>query len=229
LPSEDLADALEMLSGKEQEAFFSALDTEKAAETLTQVEPRVQRQLIADLRKERARNILLELSIPQLADLLSVLPHDDKVEMMELLPPEQAERIKTIMSERESTAGTLMATDYVTFPKEITVGQALMSIRNSRREPESISYIYVVRDEDRVLVGVVDIRELILAPETARLEEIMASPAVAAEEDDTREDLAELFGKYHFRVIPVVDKQDHILGVVHDNDIMQSPLTRPKA
>lgn len=228
LPSEDLADALEVLSGKEQEAFFSALDTEKAAETLTQVEPRVQRQLIADLRRERARNILSELSIPQLADLFSVLPNEDKAEMLELLPKEQAERIQTIISEREVTARTLMSTDFVTFPKGSTVGEVLARLRSSRPEPEIISYIYVVAEEDRTLEGVVDIRDLVLAPDPTTLGEIMASPAVAAEEDDTREDLIEMFAKYQYRMIPVVDLQDHILGVIHYKDIMQGLVTRAK-
>src|SRR5208283_5574133 len=66
LPSEDLADALEELSGKEQQAVFSALDSEKAAETLMEAEPRAQRQIIANLRQERARTILREMSVPQL-------------------------------------------------------------------------------------------------------------------------------------------------------------------
>lgn len=227
LPSEDLADALEVLSGEEQQAFFSALDSEKAAETLTQVEPRAQRQLIANLRKERARTILLELSVPQLADLLSVLPHDDKVEMMELLPKEEAERIHTILSDREATARVLMSADYVTFPKETTVGEVLGAIRHSEWEHSSISYFYVV-DEENVLEGVVDLRELVLSPDPARLGEIMASPVVSAEEDDTQEDIVELFAKYHYRMIPVVDPRDHLLGVIHYKDIMQGLVTRAK-
>jgi len=94
LPGEDLADALEELSGKEQQAIFSALDSEKAAEVLSEAEPRAQRQLIATVRREKARTILSEMSVAQLADLFSVLPHDQMVKMMELLPAEQAERIK---------------------------------------------------------------------------------------------------------------------------------------
>jgi magnesium transporter len=78
------------------------------------------------------------------------------------------------------------------------------------------------------LEGAVDIRELILSPDGTRLEEIMASPVVSAEEDDKREDLTELFLKYHFRMIPVVDIQDHILGVIHHKDIMQGLVARAK-
>ncbi len=104
LPSEDLADALEELSGDEQEAFFSALDRESAADALVEAEPRVQRQLIASLRNERAKAILSELSIAQLADLFTVLPRDQMVQLLSLVPSEDAKRIRGILSEREQTA-----------------------------------------------------------------------------------------------------------------------------
>jgi Mg/Co/Ni transporter MgtE len=227
LPGEDLADALEALSGPEQQAFFSALDSQKAAEALVEAEPRAQRQLIANLRKERARTILSEMSIPQVADLLSVLPHDEMIKLMDLLPREQADRIRTLLSDREATARTLMTPDCVAVPKEAKVGQVLASIRASRREHASVSYTYVVA-EDNLLIGVVDLRDLVLAPDATPLADLMASPVVSAEEDDTRDDLAELFAKYHYRMIPVVDRQDHLLGVIHYNDIMKGLVTRAR-
>jgi Mg/Co/Ni transporter MgtE len=126
-----------MLSGKEQQAFFDALDDEKAAETLAYAEPRAKRQLIATLRKEKVANILSELSIPQLADR-------------------------------------------------------------------------------------------VLAPATARLSDVMIPSVVAAEEETPRDELEEMFAKYHFRMIPVLDVQDRLLGVIHYNDIMQGLVTRAK-
>ncbi|HOW18584.1 MAG TPA: CBS domain-containing protein, partial [Phycisphaerae bacterium] len=227
LPGEDLADALEELSGKEQEAFFSALDPETAAEALVEAEPRAQRQLIADLRRERAQKILSELSVPQLVDLLSVLPHDDFTKMMELLPEDRAYRVRVIISEREATAGDLKATDYVAATRESTVGQVLDQIRNGKYERHSISYVYVL-GENRLLVGVVDLRELVLASNTATLGEIMTSPVVSAQRDDLREDLEEMFAKYHYRAIPVVDEHDSMLGVVYYKDIMKGLVTRAK-
>ena len=125
LPSEDLADALEEVSGKEQQAIFSALDSEKAAETLMEAEPRAQRQIIANLRRERARMILGEMSVPQLSDLLSVLPHANKMELLQMLPKEQAKRIEAILSEREATAGAMMSASFVAMPKETPVGEAI--------------------------------------------------------------------------------------------------------
>jgi CBS domain-containing protein len=228
LPSEDLADALEELSGKEQEALFSALDSEKAAETLIEAEPRAKRQLIANLRKERARTILSEMTVPQMADLFSVLPHDDMTELMELLPPDQAQRLKGILSEREASARALISSDYVALPREAKVGDVLGQLRHSRREPEGLSYLYVV-DASGTLLGVVDLRELILSADHLTLGDIMVSPVVSAEEDDLRDDLVELFLKYHYRMIPVVDAQDRLLGVIHFNDIMKGVTTRVKA
>ena len=228
LPSEDLADMLEELPGEEQQALFSALDSEKAAETLAEAEPRAQRQIIASLRQERARAIFSEMNIPQLAGLFSVLPHDHLTQFMGLLSKEQAERIGAILSEREATARSIVSADFTAMPKEVSVKQALDAIRSSGKEVESISYIYVVNGEEKILLGVVDLRELVLAQDNLTLGEIMTSPVIPAEEDDVQEDLAELFAKYHFRMLPVVDDRGQILGVVHYKDIMKGSVTHVK-
>jgi magnesium transporter len=228
LPSEDLADALEELSGAEQQALFSALDSEKAAEALLEAEPRAQRQLIAHMRKERAGTVLSEMNVVQLADLFAALPHDHVVDLMKLLPPQQAKRIQAIRSEREVTAQALITTDYFTAGKESRVGEVLDEIRRSGREPDTISYIYVTEGEERSLVGVVDLRELVLAPDEATIADIMISPVIAAEDEDLRDDLQELFAKYHYRLLPVTDARDHLLGVVRYNDVMKGVVTKVK-
>ncbi len=228
LPSEDLADMLEELGKEEKDALFSALDSEKAAETLAEAEPRTQRQIIAALRKERARNIFTEMTIPQLAGLFSVLPHDHVSELMALLTKDQADRVRAILSEREATAKGMMSSDFLTMVRETTVSEALAKIRQSSLEPESISYLYVVGENGQPLLGVIDLRELILASDDAKLGDIMIEPVVTAEEDDVQDDLSEMFAKYHYRMIPVVDGQDNILGVIRYNDIMKGVETRIK-
>lgn len=228
LPSEDLADMLEELPGEEQQALFSALDSEKAAETLAEAEPRAQRQIISNLRQERARMILEEMTIPQLAGLFTVLSHDQAKELIRLLPEEQQVRVTAILSEREATAGGMMGSEFLTVPKEANVGEVLGKIRSSGLEPTDISYVYVVNGDGRTLIGVVDLRELILAPENQPVEDLMTSPVVTAEQDDVQEDLTEMFAKYHFRMLPVVDQQDRILGVIRYKDIMKGIVTRAK-
>jgi len=227
MPKEDLADAIETLSGDVQHAVFSALDSEQAAEVLLEAEPRAQRQLIANVRRERARTILSEMSVPQLADLFSVLPHDQMSSLMDLLPSDQAERIKAILRDLESSAGALMSSSYITAKKTISVRDFLNNIRGSQHDPHSISYVYILDDEG-TLIGVVDLREIILAEDSTLLGNLMTSPVVSAQSDDRREDLAELFVRYQFHMIPVLDHQDHLLGVAHSRDIMKGLVARAK-
>lgn len=228
LPSEDLADVLEELQGEEQEALFGVLDSEKAAETLAEVEPRAQRQLVEDLSQDGAREIFSEMSVSQLADLFSVLPFDSVQELLELLNARVAERVRNILSEREAEADDIMSQDYIAMQKESVVAETLESIRRSGREPRSVFYVYVVKGDSRKLIGVVDLRELVLAPDEAVLGDIMTSPVVTAEKDASREDLAEIFARYHYRMVPVVDSEDHILGVICYNDIMKGLVARTK-
>ena len=222
LPSEDLADALEELSGEEQQAVFSALDSEKAAETLMEAEPRAQRQIIAFLREEKARLVLAHLTVPQIADLFSDLPHQKATELLKCLNPARAARVQAVLSNVDVLASTLMGDRFLAFPKEAKVGDVLRTLRTSPREHRNISYLYVVAGEEKLLIGVVDLRDLVIAPEDARLEELMASPVVTAEEDCLRSDLVALLAKYQFRMLPVVDHYDHLLGVVRYKDMMKN-------
>jgi CBS domain-containing protein len=228
LPGEDLADALEELTGKEQEALFSALDEEKAAETLVEAEPRAQRQLMGNLKKERAQRILSEMTVPQLANLFSVLPHDDVEDLLALVPKDEADRVRGILSEREAKAADLISQDYLVVPPDGTVADALARVRGSGREPGSISYLYTLKEDGQTLLGVVDLRALVVSPDDLPLSEVMVSPVVAADAEDTQEEIAELFEKYHYRMIPVVDPGDRILGVIRYNDIMSSTAARAK-
>ncbi len=219
LPKEDLADMLEELSGEEQTALFSALETEKAAETLTEAEPRAQRQIMANLRTERAMTILASLSTPQLVDLLTVLPHEDQLELQALLPEPRQTKVRNLLSEREAKATDFMDQEYLTIAPTATVGEAKALILASGLDYHGISYLFVTVSAGPVL-GVVDARNLLLARDEETMESVMVSPVVTAEVDDAREDLTALFSKYHFRMVPVVDAEDRIQGVVRYIDIM---------
>jgi CBS domain-containing protein/sporulation protein YlmC with PRC-barrel domain len=221
LPSEDLADALEVLSGDEQQAMFAALDPDKAAEVLVEAEPRAKRQLIAFLRDEKARLVLENLSVPQIAGLLSDLPDQKAREMLNMLSPARAERVQAVMANTDVLASTLMGKRFLAFPKETKVGEVLRGLRATAPDHRNILYLYVVAGEERTLLGVVDLRDLVTAPEDAVLGDLMISPVVTAPEDALREDLVALFARYQFRMLPVVDSRDHLLGVVRYRDIMR--------
>ncbi|MGA2750827.1 MAG: CBS domain-containing protein [Verrucomicrobiota bacterium] len=229
LPSEDLADALEVLSGDEQRAMFSALDPAKAAEVLGDAEPRAKRQLIAFLSEEKARQVLAIMSVMQIADFFSSLPHAKATELMKLLPSARATRVNAIMSNTDVPAATLMSEKFFTFAQEAKAAEVLQSLRNCGGDNRNISYLYIVGGEVKTLLGVVDLRDLVVAPETARLGDLMISPVVTADQDCLREDLAALFAKYQFHILPVVDGQDRLLGVVRNRDIMKGTKFEPKA
>lgn len=223
LPGEDLADALEELSGTEQQALFSALDPDKAAETLTEAEPRAQRQIIEDLRSEQGRAIFDRMTILQLANLFASLPQEKMREVSNWLGPVRAKAVHNLLSEREATAKDMVSSSFVARPATAKVGQVLSEIRKAGYEPRTLSYLYVVSDDVPVLQGVVDLRDLVLAPDEATLSDIMISPVVAAQENDLRDDLEKMFEKYGFGMIPVVDEQDRLFGVIRYNDIMKGP------
>jgi CBS domain-containing protein/sporulation protein YlmC with PRC-barrel domain len=221
LPSEDLADVLEEVPGPEQEAIFSALDPDKAAETLLETEPRAQRQIVADLLPERAKSILSEMTVASVADLLSALPWDDRMDLLPLLPKERAERVRQLLSTSEATAGSLASQAYVTMPGRTTAAEALAELRARAPDYRSATYIYVTTEPDGVLVGVVDLRQLVLAGASTPIEELMVSPPVSASADLVEQDVVDLFAKYQFKLLPVVDPNDHLIGVIRYKDIMR--------
>ncbi len=223
LPGEDLADALEELSGTEQQALFSALDPEKAAETLSEAEPRAQRQIIEDLTSDQGRAIFNRMTVLQLANLFASLPQEKMREVSSWLGPVRAKAVQNLLTEREATARDMVSASFVAKPATARVADVLREIRSSRHEPRSLSYLYVVAEEAPVLQGVVDLRDLVLAADDTPLSEIMASPVVAAQESDMRDDLEKMFEKYGFGMIPVVDDQDRLFGVIRYNDIMKGP------
>ena len=161
------------------------------------------------------------MSVPHIADLFSDLPHQKVTELLKFLAPARAKRVEAVLSGQDVLASTLMTDRYLAFPKEMKVGEALQNLRTGPREHRNITYLYIVTGEEKSLVGVVDLRDLVTAPETARLCDLMASPVVTADHRALREDLMDLYSKYHFRLLPVVDAHDHLLGVVRYKDIMK--------
>ena len=222
LPGEDLADALEVLSGDEQQAMFAALDPDKAAEVLVEAEPRAKRQLIVFLREEKARLVLASMSVAQVADLFSDLPHEKVTELTKCLAPPRAARVQAVLSNAEVPASTLMSDRFQAFRKDTKVGDVLGTLRSTPYDRRNISYLYIVAGEEKTLLGLVDLRDLVTAREDTCLGELMISPVVTAERDALREDLAGMFAKYQFRMLPVVDAHDHLVGVVRYKDMMRN-------
>jgi magnesium transporter len=115
------------------------------------------------------------------------------------------------------------------FAQDTKAGEVLHSLRSSAGNHRNLSYLYIVAGEGKHLQGVVDLRDLVVAPEAASLGELMISPVVTANHDCLREDLAAMFAKYQFHMLPVVDAQDRLLGIVRNRDITKGAKFESKA
>ena len=217
IPPEDAADILEDLSREERLTIFNALDVRAAAHALEATEPRVRREIVADTEATRLGQILAHLSPVEIADIVSVLPEDDARDLLGMLKGEVATKVRLLVDEHEVPALTLAVRRFLEFPGELTVEDAFARFRAEAPKCLVTMYIYVV-DGDRHLRGVVDINELLQADPARRLEEIMTQGLVVVSPSTMRTHVLELFRKYRFRAIPVVEHSRKILGVIREKD-----------
>ena len=106
-------------------------------------------------------------------------------------------------------------------PGHTTAAEALARLRSSAPSHKVVTYIYIVTEPEGVLVGVVDLRRLVLAGEATTLNDLMVAPPVVADSEMVKEDVVDLFAKYHFQRLPVIDAMDHVIGVIDYKDIMR--------
>jgi magnesium transporter len=166
-----------------------------------------------------------------MARLIEQMSHDDRVDLLRRLMPRVAESllrlvdeadrrdIATLQSYPENTAGALMTTDYAWLPANITAGEALDRLRLQAPDRETIYYVYVL-DDSRKLLGVVSLRDLILARRQALIRDIMDKEAVTVRVDDDRERVAQELARYDLLAIPVVDPEGRLVGIVTHDDVI---------
>jgi len=217
IPSEDVADILEDLSREERLTLFNALDIKAAAHALEATEPRVQREIIADTGAVRLGQIISHLSPVEIADIVSILPDDDARELLGMLKGDVASRVRSMVEEHDVPALTIAVRTFLEFPGELTVDQAFERFRREAPKCLVTMYIYVV-DSDRDVRGVVDINELLQADPAQTLEKIMTQGLVTVSPQTSWIRVLELFRRYRFRAIPVVDDSRKILGVIREKD-----------
>jgi magnesium transporter len=215
----DLADILEELNGDERMAVFNTLDTETAADTLEEAEPRVQRELVASLRRDRLAELFHTMTPAQISDILEILPRVDAEALKKSLPAETGEKVNELLNAHDVKLPSIATSRYLALPEAATVRQALAKFRSRTRRYDVIMYVYVTR-EDGTLKGVIDIRELIQARSDETLRNIMTEQIVTLAPTDTLADAASEFSKYGFRALPMVDEGRVLLGVISYKDLL---------
>jgi magnesium transporter len=215
----DIADIISQVSHKEGASFFKDLDIDVAAEALSELQPETQVDIITGMDTDKAADIIEEMPPDEAADILSDLPVDKAKEILESIEKEEAEDIQELLSHEEDTAGGLMTNEFIAYPPETTVRKAIENFKKVAEEIESVYYIYVIDAEEKLL-GVVSLRDMILADPDAKLSDIMATKlkTVTPETDET--EVAEIISKYNLLAIPVTDSEGFFLGIVTIDDII---------
>ena len=216
----DLADILEELDHGERIALFSQLDTEHASDTLEEVEPRVQRDLISSLTRARAAELVNDMTPAQAADLLAALPGADADAILALIDPDEAQKVKRVLEHHDDKIVDFATEHFICFPPETEIRRVFAQFRTVAKHADVIMYVYVV-GSDKKLLGVIDVKELLRADPSERLADHMTTNVVTLTTESTIKDAAKLFARYNFRAIPVVDDREAIVGVIPYRDVME--------
>jgi len=214
-----LAEALSYHHGSE---VVEALDDETAAETLEEMQAERQARILGDMDQERAADILEWMSPDEAADVLGDLPEEKAEELLGLMDQEEQADVAELLPYEDDTAGGLMTTEFVTLPRELTVGEALARLREMAETPNMIYYLYVVEAEGSwKLMGVIALRSLILADPAMPLEDAMRTKFQKAEPDEPAKDVAQRIAEYNLLALPVIDESGDILGIITVDDAME--------
>ncbi|MHB1620170.1 MAG: magnesium transporter MgtE N-terminal domain-containing protein [Sulfuricella sp.] len=214
----DLADILEELEGDQRLAVFKELEPEHASDTLEEVEPRVQRELIHAMEKRHAAQLINAMSPAQAADILAVLPTAEADELLQMIDKNIAAKVQRIIDQHDENILPFSTQKFMKMPESTLVKDVMTDFREIARHMEVIMYVYVT-DEQDILKGVVDFRELITAESDQSIGEIMTDNVISLSPDETLSDALDMFDRYGFRAIPITDDQNKLLSVVSFRDI----------
>lgn len=218
----EIAQLAETLSPIHRTEIVESLDNEIAADTLEEMSTEVQARILEDMEKERAADILEEMSPDDAVDVLGELSDEKAEELFNLMEEDEKADVAELMPYEHDTAGGLMTTEFIVFPKNLTVGQAIARLRDMAETPNMIYYLYVVEEESSwKLAGLISLRSLILADPTRSLADVMRREFRFAHPTDSAEEVAQTISEYNLLALPVIDDEGDIAGIVTVDDAME--------
>ncbi len=215
----DLARILPEFEQSEQLYLMSVLPADEVAEILEYMEPVQQYWFLFHLGEPFARDVLNDMSSDIIVDFLAAIHPRQAERLFKWLPEEYQAKVLSLMSYPENTAGGLATVDYVAARQNWTADQALAHVRKIGKEAEIVSYVFVL-DEAGRLVGIVSLRELILASPQTRLVDFMNSNVISVTADTDQEEVARVFGQYDLVALPVVDGNGRMVGIITVDDVL---------
>jgi len=217
----DLATILDQLAPRDRAGILASLDDEAAADAIEEMEPESQVEVLEDLSPERAADILEEMSPDDAADLVADLDDVTRDRILAYMEVDEKAEVEELLGYGEDTAGGLMTTEFVSVPATLTAAETIDRLRELEPDAETIYYVYVA-DEDGRLVGVLSLRDLIVArPETLIAAVMIREPAAVRTSDD-RDHVAEIVSRYNLLAVPVVDDDERLVGIVTVDDVIEA-------
>ncbi len=218
----EIAQLAERLSPIHRTEIVESLDDEIAADTLEEMSTENQARILEDMDEERAADILEEMSPDDAVDVLGEMSDEKAQELFDLMEDEEKADVAELMPYEHDTAGGLMTTEFVVFPKNFTVSQTIAGLREMAETPNMIYYIYVVeRENSWKICGLITLRGLILADPTLTLFEAMREHFQFAHPYDSAENVAQTITEYNLLALPVIDDEGDIAGIVTVDDAME--------
>jgi magnesium transporter len=215
----DIAQIISQLDQHHVHDVLADLDDEAAADAVSEVNPDLQLSLIRSMEPERAADILEEMEPDDAADILGDLEPERAEDLLSRMEADPAEDVRELLTFDDDTAGGLMTTDVVTVPPDVTAEQAIRLVRQQAAAMDNVYYVYVVDDRE-LLLGVLSLRELIVAEPTSLIGRVMHRELIRGRLDDSKEDVARLIAKYNVLALPIVDDVGQLRGIVTVDDAM---------
>ena len=217
------SDIAELFYDVEEEKIpllFRLLPKELAAETFVEMEPEAQELLIRSFSDNELKEIVDELYVDDAADLVEEMPANVVKRILKQADPEMRKSINQILRYEENSAGSLMTTEYVSLRPEMTVEEAILRIRRQGVDKETIYTCYVTA-KDRKLLGIVTVKDLLLAEDDEmKISDIMSTNTISVNTQTDQEEVARMLAKYNFLALPVVDGEDRMVGIITFDDAM---------
>ena len=197
--------------------LFRLLPKELAAETFVEMEADQQEKLIRSFSDTELRSVLDELYVDDAVDLVEEMPANVVKRILAQADPELRRSINELLQYPEDSAGSIMTTEFVSLRPTMTAADALASIRRTGMDKETVNTCYVM-DDRRHLIGVVTLRQIVMAKDSDTMEELMDRNVISVSTLEDQETVAHMFSLYDFFVIPVVDKENRLVGIVTVDD-----------
>lgn len=197
--------------------IYRILSKEKAANVFAELDPDMQEKLINCLTDKELKNVIDELFFDDEVDLIEEMPSNVVKRILKTVKPEDRKIINELLAYPDDTAGTIMTTEFIDLKENMTVEESFNKIRKIGLDKETVYTCYVLT-VDRKIIGVVDVKDLLIADPKALVKDIMSPNVITISTLDDQEEVAKMFDKYNFLAMPVVDKEKRLVGIVTIDD-----------